>query len=193
MRLHVAFLVSILAFADSHMVEMAMDKENRFLADRTATKSELATHKTYAAGLWTSLGGIVYDVTNFSHPGGTKILLVGGIEGDALYTTAIKNGDHPFTIAQVVSRPGIVRIGPLQSNPAPTTTAAPTRVPTKRPTPGSATKAPTRVPTKSPTLVTTTKSPTHIPTNSPTLGTTTKSPTSAPTKSHTSGTATPRE
>lgn len=145
MRLHVAFLVSMLAFVDSHLVEMALDKENRFLADRTVTRSELATHNTYAAGLWTALGGIVYDVTNFSHPGGPKILMVGGIEGDALYTAAINNGDHPFTIAQVVSQPGIVRIGPLQSNPAPT--RAPTRAPTKRPTSGSTTKAPTRVPT----------------------------------------------
>jgi hypothetical protein len=47
------------------------------------------------------------------------------MEGDTLYMKAYNNGDHPYTLAQVVSRPGIARIGTWQSNPA--TTRAPTR------------------------------------------------------------------
>jgi hypothetical protein len=63
MRLDVACLISILAFAKSHLEEVEMGNRNRFLADRAVTMSELATHSTYAAGLWTSLGGgLVYDI-----------------------------------------------------------------------------------------------------------------------------------
>ena len=71
------------------MADNAIDQGKRFLADRPVTVSELATHKTYAAGLWTSLDGIVYDITNFIHPGGrTAILQIGGIQGDTLFARA---------------------------------------------------------------------------------------------------------
>lgn len=66
---------------------------------------------------------------------------------------AFNNGNHPFTIAQVlVTRTGIVRIGPLQN----------ATVPTKAPTPTPVTT------TKAPALETTGKSPTRRPTKRPT-------------------------
>ncbi len=150
MKLQVSFLIAILAFANGQMEGKEVNQERRFLADRAVTASELKTHATYAAGLWTSLGGIVYDITNFSHPGGKgTILNVGGKAGDTLYMKAYNNGNHPFTMAQVVSRAGIVRIGPLQNGPAPT-------------------KAPASSPVKPPILVTTTKAPTlGTPNNKP--------------------------
>jgi cytochrome b involved in lipid metabolism len=56
------------------MEEKETNQERRFLADRAVTASELATHATYAGGLWTSFGGIVYDITNFVHPGGKSAI-----------------------------------------------------------------------------------------------------------------------
>lgn len=133
MKVQVAFLIAILASAKGQIEVKEINHERRFLADRAVTTSELATHATYAAGIWTSLGGIFYDITNFVHPGGTSaILTVGGKTGDTLYMKAFNNGVHPYTIAQVVTRSGIVRIGPLQNAPAPT--KPPTRAPTKSPT-----------------------------------------------------------
>jgi cytochrome b involved in lipid metabolism len=84
MKLQGVFLLSILAFAKGQMQEVDIIQGERILADRAVAPSELATHATYAAGLWTSLGGIVYDITNFGHPGGKRaILKVGGRSGDA--------------------------------------------------------------------------------------------------------------
>ncbi|KAI2508917.1 hypothetical protein MHU86_5527 [Fragilaria crotonensis] len=140
MKLHIACLFSILSLAKSNLEGMEIELGSRFLADRAVTMSELATHTTYEAGLWTSLEGIVYDITDFTHPGGSRILRVGGIQGDSLYMEAYNDGDHPFTLAEVVSQPGIVRIGPLQSDDAPTT--APTGDPTELPTSGTTTNAP---------------------------------------------------
>jgi hypothetical protein len=76
-----------------------------------------------------------------------------------LYLKAFNNGAHPFTIAEVVTRAGIVRIGPLQNCPAPT--KAPGAAPVKTPTVATTTKAtalgttnkkPNRRPIKRPTL-----------------------------------------
>ena len=137
MKLQVVCLISVLSFANGQMAGGEIEQGKRFLADRAVTASELATHKTYAAGLWTSLNGIVYDITNFVHPGGNVILNIGGIQGDASYMRAFNKGDHPYTLAQVVLRPNVVRIGPLQNGPAPTktpTAPAPTgKPPTKKP------------------------------------------------------------
>ena len=179
MKFVVALLFSILAFAHSHLEEIEIDEGNRFLAGRPVTKSELATHNTYAAGLWTALEGVVYDVTNFDHPGGSKILLVGGMEGDTLYMKAFNKKEHPYSIADVVSQPGIVLIGPLQTSLAPT--PAPISTPTTRPTTRSTTKAPTRAPTKKTTRAPTKKT-TRAPTKKPTRKTITKAPTRAPTR-----------
>ncbi len=180
---------------------MEIDHSNRFLADRAVTRSELATHTDYEGGLWTSLGGIVYDLTDFIHPGGTRILRVGGIEGDSLYLEAYDEGDHPFTLAEVVSQPGIVRIGPLQSDDAPTTAptatptfAAPANAPIATPiaTPIAApiaapispvlvaTAAPTKAPTAAPTTAPATVN-TAAPSNAPTNDASTDSPATPPT------------
>ena len=150
------------------MEDNVIDQGNRFLADRPVTESELATHKTYAAGLWTSLGGIVYDITNFSHPGGSVILNVGGIQGDTLYMRAFNNGNHPYTMAQVVLRPNVVRIGPSQNDPV--TTKAPTAPTTKSPTKAPAILGPSKKPaTRAPTKR---RRPTKRPTRRPVTPTT---------------------
>ncbi|KAI2502615.1 hypothetical protein MHU86_11809 [Fragilaria crotonensis] len=129
MKLPIVCLLSILAFVTAQVEETFVDYETRSLADRVVTLSELQTHATYANGLWTALGGIVYDITNFVHLGGVNnILKAGGIEADALYLKAYNKGDHPFTMAAVITQPGIVRIGPLQK------TGVITAVPTRRPT-----------------------------------------------------------
>jgi cytochrome b involved in lipid metabolism len=135
MKLPIVCLLSILAFVTAQVEEAFVDYETRSLVDRVVTLSELQTHATYADGLWTALGGIVYDITNFVHPGGEKnILKAGGIEADALYLEAYNNGYHPFTLAAVVTQPGIVRIGPLQrpTTKRPTTKRPTTRRPTTR-------------------------------------------------------------
>lgn len=181
MKLHIACLFSILSLAKSNLEGMEIELGSRFLADRAVTMSELATHTTYEAGLWTSLEGIVYDLTDFKHPGGSRILRVGGIQGDSLYMEAYNDGDHPFTLAEVVSQPGIVRIGPLQSDDAPTT--APTGDPTELPTSDTTTNAPsssstTNVPTSATTM-----------SNAPTLGTPTMMPSRGSTEGPTSGTS----
>ena len=157
MKLQVVYIISILAFANGQMAaEDEIDQGKRFLADRAVTASELATHKTYAARLWTSLNGIVYDISNFKHPGGSVILSVGGKQGDTLYQKGVNSRVHPFTKAQVVSQPGIVRIGPLTNGPAPTrkpvTGSVPSpKPPTKKPITAPGNKSPTRVPARRPT------------------------------------------
>ena len=126
--LHTAYLISVLALSTAQKVQIENGQAERFLADRDVSASELATHATYADGLWTALDGIVYDITSFVHPPGEKyILRVGGMEADALYMDAFNAKSHPFTIAQVVSQPGISRIGPLVLDPsaAPVNPAAP--------------------------------------------------------------------
>ncbi len=167
MKLNIACLLPIIVIANSNMEVMEIDHGNRFLADRAVTRSELATHTDYEGGLWTSLGGIVYDLTDFMHPGGTRILRVGGIEGDSLYLEAYDEGDHPFTLAEVVSQPGILRIGPLQSD-------SPTTVPTATPTTAAPANAPTATPTSEPT------SPVLVATTSPTIAAPANAPIATP-------------
>jgi len=104
-----------------------------------------------------SLNGIVYDISNFVHPGGAAILAVGGKAGDKLYTKTFNSGVHPYTIAQVVTRTVIVRIGPLQNGPAPTSAPKPTKAPVL----GSSTPAPA--------IVTNTKKPTARTNRKPTV------------------------
>lgn len=104
-----------------------------------------------------SLNGIVYDISNFVHPGGAAILAVGGKAGVTLYTKAFNSGVHPYTIAQVVTRTVIVRIGPLQNGPAPTSAPKPTKAPVL----GSSTPAPA--------IVTNTKKPTARTNRKPTV------------------------
>jgi cell division septation protein DedD len=137
MKLSIVCFLSILAFVAAQVEEAFVDYETRFLADRVVTLAELKTHATYANGLWTALGGIVYDITNFVHEGGVKhILEAGGIEADTLYMKAYNKGKHPFTMAAVVTQPGIVRIGPLLKDGVitskPTTRKPTTRKPTTR-------------------------------------------------------------
>ena len=108
--------------------------------------------------VWMSLNGIVYDISNFVHPGGAAILAVGGKAGVTLYTKAFNSGVHPYTIAQVlVTRTVIVRIGPLQNGPAPTSAPKPTKAPVL----GLSTPAPA--------LVTNTKKPTARTNRKPTV------------------------
>ena len=113
----------------------------RFLADIDITMTTLAEHNTYDTGLWVALNGIVYDVTTFTHPGGSKILAVGGIDGTNLYTATYDKGVHPYTIDQVVGMfPTIVRMGPLVQESATVTNSV---VPVSVPTDSSASIIPT--------------------------------------------------
>ena len=43
----------------------------------TISKEELEKHNK-DGDLWTAVDGLVYDVTNFSHPGGKAKILLGG-------------------------------------------------------------------------------------------------------------------
>ena len=126
MKLHAANLISMLALTTAQKVQLASGRVERFLADRDVLASELATHATYADGFWTALDGVVYDITNFEHPGGVDYILpVGGGQADDLYMKAYNAKYHPYTIAEVVSLPGVSRIGPLVLDPA----AAPAQAP----------------------------------------------------------------
>ena len=108
----VPFLI-LSTVGSSRAAEVEIDE--RFLQDRDVTLSELAQHSTYATGLWTALKGIVYDVTNFQHPGGLKILEAGGIDGTSLYRG---QSAHVYKLSYVVSTyADIIRIGPLVGSP----------------------------------------------------------------------------
>jgi hypothetical protein len=151
MKLPILGLLSILPFIAAQADEGLIDHGTRFLADRNVRLAELRRHATPAAGLWTALNGIVYDLSKFQHPGGAnRLAQVGGIESDALYAKGVSKGDHP-SLAAALTYPGIVRIGPLFKGPLPTmkpTTMRPTttttRPTTRRPTTRSST---TRRPT----------------------------------------------
>jgi cytochrome b involved in lipid metabolism len=118
MKLHTVYPMTVLALTIATREEVEIGRAGRFLADREVLMSELATHATYANSLWTALDGIVYDITDFTHPPGEKyILKVGGMEADDLYMEAYNAKYHPYTIADVVSQPGITRIGPLVYDP----------------------------------------------------------------------------
>ena len=138
MKLLTVFLSSILIIVTAESNENSSNHVTRLLADRNVPISELKIHTSLAVGLWTSLNGIVYDLTTYKHPGGAKYLVaVGGIEGDALYQKGVAKNKHPFSLAAVVKLPGIVRIGPLtkDSGPAPTLklVAGPTAMPITKP------------------------------------------------------------
>ena len=141
MKLLIVSLLSILPFIAAQADEGLIDNGTRFLADRNVPLAELRRHGTVAAGLWTALNGIVYDLSKFNHPGGAnRLAQTGGIESDALYAKGVSNGDHP-SLASALTYPGIVRIGPLVKGPVPTmkpTTMTPTtntmRPTTRRPT-----------------------------------------------------------
>ena len=119
MKLHTAaYLTTVLTLTTATREEVEIGPTGRFLADRDVMMSELETHATYEDGLWTALDGIVYDITDFTHPGGEKyILYVGGMEGDELYMEAYNEKYHPYTIAEMVTQPNINRIGPLVYDP----------------------------------------------------------------------------
>lgn len=195
MKLHAVYLISALALTTAQRVPVENGQAERYLADRDVSASELATHATYADGLWTALDGIVYDITSFVHtPGEKYILRVGGTVADDLYMEAYDERHHPYTIGQVVSQPGITRIGPLVSEgpAAPvSTTDAPVAAPgapvaseppvadsTGAPVPADVTPSPEFV--FSPISVPT-KAPTEAKESKPTEGSTSPPITAAPT------------
>ena len=167
MKLHAACLISVLALTTAQKGQVESGRVERFLADRDVPESELETHATYEDGLWTALDGIVYDISDFVHPGGVKhILDAGGIQADDLYMEAYDAKDHPYTMAEVVSQPGITRIGPLIPSPptAPVSPAAPVSAassdaPASVPVATSTSDAPEAGPTRAPTAVDATLSP----------------------------------
>ena len=154
MKFPIVFLSAILTFTSAEVDDESHG--TRFLADRNVPLAELQNHTCVLVGLWTSLNGIVYDLTNYNHPGGARDLAkVGGIEGDVLYQKAVTKGKHPFSLAEVVSLPGIVRIGPLIN-----ATAMPVTTPTAMPADAKPTAMPDTMPTAMPidaTVMPTTK------------------------------------
>jgi cytochrome b involved in lipid metabolism len=92
------FLASVVSprLAASQTVEQS----NQRLLDesREISVAELATHSTYETGLWAALNDVVYDLTDFVHPGATrKILKVGGLDATATYLENYPRV-HPFSI-----------------------------------------------------------------------------------------------
>jgi Cytochrome b5-like Heme/Steroid binding domain len=162
MQIRLDFLLYFVLFNSMKVFGSEIEYDSRFLQDRDVTYTELETHKTFRDGLWTALDGVVYDITDYVHPGGRSYLLyVGGIEGDDTYLSVDKK-HHYLSIAQVVKEEGIVRIGPLvgEAPPptAPVSPAFPVSSPVSPITPNAPTtpvKAPERAPSATPDSKTT--------------------------------------
>ena len=195
MKFHTVYLMTILALTVATREEVEIDRAGRFLADRDVLMSELETHE---GGLWTALDGIVYDITDFVHPGGEKdILKVLGMEADELYMEAYVEKKHPLTSAVVVSQPGIIRIGPLVYEP-PTAPVSPVASPVAS---DDVVASDDAVASDAPVTLVASKTdapeakPTGAPSASPPASAATKEPaeekTSKPTATETSSTASP--
>jgi hypothetical protein len=126
MKIRFDFLACFVLLDASNILGSEIEYDLRFLQDRDVTYAELETHTTFEVGLWTAFNGVVYDITNYKHPGGQSYLLyAGGIEGDDIYLNVDKKY-HYLSIADVVKEDGIVRIGPLVSGaPPPTASVSP--------------------------------------------------------------------
>ena len=124
MKIQATLFVSLFAFVNSHTVEVDIDEAVRHLQDREVTLSELEGHNSVDVDVWVALEGIVYDLSGFTHPGGLNHLLeAAGMEADDLYNS-VSTKDHFLSIQDVVTYPGIVRVGPLVA-PSPVAPVAP--------------------------------------------------------------------
>lgn len=123
---------------------MEIEIDERYLqdVDRDVTESELAMHDSYEAGLWAALDGIVYDMTEYEHPGGEKKMeKVAGTDATEAYLKVFPN-KHPVPIEDVELEDGIVRIGPLVEDPPPTDAPVTLSPVSPSPTPVPTTAAP---------------------------------------------------
>jgi hypothetical protein len=102
--------------------------------------------------VWVALEGIVYDLSEYEHPGGEKDLLkVAGTDAGAAYTGAGEK-NHPVPLSEVMFEEGIVRVGVLVADPEPT--MSPSDVASMAPSVSPSTLAPTTsFPSSSPSIV----------------------------------------
>jgi cytochrome b involved in lipid metabolism len=114
MKVSVALLLSLATLISPSSSSSVESRQRLLDEDREITYNELSIHSSYETGLWAALDGVVYDITDFMHPGGVrKILKVGGKDATVTYMENYKR-THPLTIEQVVRLDGIKRLGVLK-------------------------------------------------------------------------------